>query len=736
MKKVLLLLIIFTLSCTFGWAQLGVGQQFQNNNFESWTTETWTTTVLWVTTNHTADVPLHWHSINDGTGSLVGSARNEDFVQKASGSPGGGQCVKLTSQSILGVNANGGLTNGRFNAGSMTATNTANCTYSSTNSNYQTTLTSYPDSVYIYLKTSSSSNNARVNIVIHNNSIASNNAYYQDPVPTSSGNSYVNTSGAVNEAKVVAKATWNNKTNNNWQLIKIPFDYDTYIDNNTSPSFVLATFSTAQTAGGGAAYDELYIDDIVLIYNTRLATLTVGGNPLDGFNSETTTYNYSTPICAGAAFPSVTGTCQSGHASAVITHDPSDAEPYTIIRVRHQNQINTVYKDYRINFTIVSAPDAPIVSAPNPDCSPVAHPVTLTATSTGATSYRWYTTATGGTGTEVTTTTYNAQGVWGSVTYYVSAVNNAGCESARTPVTATVNPTPNAPTAGNTTPVCSGGTGIFTATLPAGDNLVCRWYATNSSTEVLGTGTSLEVSNLTQNTTRYAETYNSITGCYSGRTAVTVNVNSAPAVPTNLAGGSRCGAGTVSLSATPAAGTICQWFAAETGGNALGNGNSFTTPSIASTTNYYVASYNENTGCSSARQLVTATINDLPAAPTAGNTAAVCPGENGIFTATLPSGDNLQCRWYETSNSEAVLGTATSLTVNNLTQNTSRFVSTYNTVTGCESGRTEVSVNVKALPNAPTLADNSRCGAGDVTLNVVNAHMTIFTLGMMPTAPR
>ena len=720
MKKVLLLLIIFTAYCTLGWAQLGVGQQFQNNNFESWTTETWTTTVLWSTTNHTADVPLHWHSINDGTGSLVGSARNEDFVHKASGSPGGGQCVKLTSQSILGVKANGGLTCGRFNAGSMTAANTANCTYTSTNSNYHCSLTAYPDSVYIYVKTSSSSNNARINIVIHNNTVASNNAIYQDPTPSNASNSYVNTSGAVNEAKVVAKATWNNKTNNSWQLIKIPFDYNTYVENNTTPSFVLATFSTAQTAGGGSAGDELYIDDIVLIYNTRLATLKINNATQNDFNPNSDTYNYQTPICAGAAFPSVAMTCQSDHASAIITHDPSVNEPYTIIRVRHQNQINTVYRDYRINYTIISAPDAPTVSAPNPDCSPVAHPVTLTASSTGATSYRWYTTATGGTGTEVTTTTYNAQGVWGSVTYYVSAVNNAGCESARTPVTAIVNPTPSAPTAGNTTPVCSGGTGIFTATLPTGENLVCRWYATNNSSEVLGTGTSLEVNNLTQNTTRYAEAYNSTTGCYSGRTAVTVNVNSAPAVPTNLAGGIRCGAGTVSLSATPAAGTICQWFAAETGGNSLGNGNSFTTPSIASTTNYYVASYNENTGCSSARQVVTATINDIPTAPTAGNTAAVCPGETGTFTATLPLGDNLQLNWYETANSTTVLSTATSLSVSNLTQTTSRFVSTLNTATGCESARTEVTVNMKSVPDAPTLADNSRCGSGDVTLTVSN----------------
>ena len=720
MKKVLLLLIIFTLSCTFGWAQtqIGEGQQLPNYNFENWHQEASWFSILDGGTQK-AYVPDSWHSINDATGSWASSGRKKNFVQESTGSPAGGKCVKLTSISILGVTANGSIATGRFNAGSTSAPDPSNCTYTSTNSNYQYAMTAYPDSVYVYLKTSSSSNNARFNLVIHNNSPASNNAIYQDPAPNDNDHGVVNTTAAVNEAKVVAKATWNNKTNGTWQLVKQSFDYNPYLYNNATPAYILATFSTAQTAGGGSVGDELYIDNIVLIYNTRLSELKVGGVTIDGFNPDVTTYTYS--LCEGSPWPTIYAKQKSDHATVTTTDHLSGNNPYTIIKVTHWNQPD-VFKEYRINYNITPAPNAPTVSAPDPDCSPVAHPVTLTATSTGATSYRWYTTATGGTSTEVTTTNYNAQGVWGSVTYYVSAVNNAGCESARTPVTATVNPNPNAPTAGNTTPACSGGSGIFTATLPAGDNLACRWYATNNSSEVLGTGTSFEVSNLTQNTTRYAETYNSVTGCYSGRTAVTVNVNSAPAVPTNLAGGSRCGTGTVTLSATPAAGTICQWFAAETGGNALGSGNSFTTPSIASTTNYYVASYNENTGCSSARQLVTATINDNPAAPTAGNTAAVCPGENGTFTATLPSGDNLQCRWYETSNSDNVLSTATSLTVNNLTQNTSRFVSTYNTVTGCESGRTEVTINVKALPDAPTLAENSRCGAGDVTLNVVNAH--------------
>ena len=726
MKKILLLFIMLTATTALNlsWAQLGVGQQMQNNNFEQWYNESGSGSSARV-------APTGWHSLNSGTGSLQGTAA-KNFIAQASDNPGGSgnKCVQLTCVGIhlwvTTIPANGGLTNGRFNAASMTADAPENCTYTSTNVDYQQPMTAYPDSVYIWTKTSISNNNhnARINIVLHNNSIATNSrpegnnssvrAIYQDPAPGNSAGGVVNTTNAVNEAKVVAKATLNFRAQNNWVLQKIPFNYTS---NNTTPSYILATFSTNASAGTGTSGDKLWLDDVVLIYNTRLATLTVNGAGIAGFNPNVTTYNYPTPICEGV-IPTVDGTCQSAHASTEIMHNPTVAEPYTTIRVQHWNQANIVYKDYTINYTIVPAPAAPTITS-TPICAPAAQNVTMTAYSEGATNYRWYTTESGSSYTEGSS--FTIYSLLGTATYYVSALNSTGCESSRTPATAIVAANPDAPTAGSTTSVCSGGTGVFTATLPAGENLACRWYATNNSSEVLGTGTSLEVANLTQNTTRYAETYNTVTGCYSGRTAVTVNVNSIPAVPTNLAGGSHCGAGTVSLSATAAAGTVCQWFAAETGGNALGSGNNFTTPSIASTTNYYVASYNESTGCSSARQMVTATINDIPVAPTAGSTTAVCPGEDGIFTATLPSGDNLQCNWYETSNSSTVLGTATSLNVANLTQNTSRFVSTLNTATGCESGRTEVTVSVKSLPDAPTLSGASRCGTGNVTLNVSNA---------------
>jgi hypothetical protein len=53
--------------------------------------------------------------------------------------------------------------------------------------------------------------------------------------------------------------------------------------------------------------------------------------------------------------------------------------------------------------------------------------------------------------------------------------------------------------------------------------------------------------------------------------------------------GSRCGAGTVSLSATGGVNNDINWYAASTGGTPIATGSSFVTPSISTTTNYFAA---------------------------------------------------------------------------------------------------------------------------------------------------
>ncbi len=706
MKKVLLLLIIFTLSCTFGWAQLGVGQQMQNNSFENWYNET-----------SARIAPTGWHSLNSGTGSLI-SIATADFISRQNAQPGGtgSYCVRVTCKTVLFVAANGSLTSGCFNAGSTTPSDPANCTYTSTNSGYQQVLTAYPDSVYLWVRTSIKNNkNARVHIIIHNDVVAGNNAICQDPNPGSQGSSstggIVNTDWATNEGKIVAEAEWNNHVAN-WTQIKLPFVYK---NNGSTPSYILATLASNQAAGEGKAGDYLEFDDVVLIYNTRLATLKKSGTNtnISGFDPDITTYEY--PLCPGASFPEFTFSCQSNHATASITHSPSTNEPYTTIKVTHQNQ-DDVYKVYTINFTTASVPDAPIVTAPDADCAPAAHPITITATSETATGYRWYNSATSTNAIgEANATSFSVQGVIGSITYYVSAVNAAGCESDdRTPVTVTTKPLPTAPTAGNTTPVCVGETGTFTATIPEDNDLICRWYADNNSSDILGTGTSLEVSNLTQNTTRYASTYNTSTGCESGRVAVTVNVKSIPNAPT-LSGDSHCGPGDVTLNVLNALNDVTYtWYNAN---NApVDTGSSYTATGLDNTAVYHVTA--TANGCTGASATVTATINPIPGAPEISGNEAICDGNTLTLTAT-PGSNADEIKWY--NNNEQQVSENADFTTPVLNDNTSYTAKSYNSTTGCYSAATEVNVVVNDIPGAPSLTGNSHCGTGDVTLNVSNA---------------
>ncbi|MBP5205231.1 MAG: hypothetical protein J6Z44_00415, partial [Bacteroidales bacterium] len=344
MKRVLLLLTVLATLCTCAWAQ--VGQQLPNNGFEQWTTETTWTTGLFTQTTHTAVAPTYWHSINTATGSLASTARNESFVTKSTDKHNGSYSVKLTSQSVV-VTANGSLTSGRFNAGSMSASAPSNCTYTSTASGYNTAITSYPDSVYIWAKTKSTSFSAHMKLVLHNNTTASNNAIYQDPNPTNSDKGIVNTTAAVNQAKVVATATNSSISSTSWTQIKAPF---IYTSNNVTPSYMLVTLSTNATAGGGSVDDWVLFDDIVLIYNTRLASLTINGQGLSNFNPSTTSYTYPEISAAELAALNIAASCQSAHASATVTHTPTVGEPYATIRVAHLNQESTVYRDYTIQF--------------------------------------------------------------------------------------------------------------------------------------------------------------------------------------------------------------------------------------------------------------------------------------------------------------------------------------------------------------------------------------------------
>ena len=136
-------------------------------------------------------------------------------------------------------------------------------------------------------------------------------------------------------------------------------------------------------------------------------------------------------------------------------------------------------------------------------------------------------------------------------------------------------------------------------------------------------------------TTVYTATATDGNGCSKqSTTTATVTVNPLPALPT-ASDVSRCGAGSVTLSATGTGGTL-NWYNVSTGGISLtpGGNASYTTTVTVSGTIFYVAE--TSAGCEGPRKAVTVTLTSAPAlAITAGGVTTFCLGSSvGLNAAT------------------------------------------------------------------------------------------------------
>ncbi|WP_408641801.1 immunoglobulin domain-containing protein [Spirosoma rhododendri] len=130
----------------------------------------------------------------------------------------------------------------------------------------------------------------------------------------------------------------------------------------------------------------------------------------------------------------------------------------------------------------------------------------------------------------------------GTTTYYVTQTNTNGCESARSPLTVTINPTPLAPAVANTSVAyCQNTTAQpLQATATSGNTL--NWY--NSQGAALGS-TAPTPSTTNPGTTFYQVSQRNASGCESPRVQITVTINTAPpprppARSMCVKGGQRC----------------------------------------------------------------------------------------------------------------------------------------------------------------------------------------------------
>ncbi len=309
----------------------------------------------------------------------------------------------------------------------------------------------------------------------------------------------------------------------------------------------------------------------------------------------------------------------------------------------------------------------------------------LTATGTNL---QWYTSLTGGTAS--TTAPVPVTTTAGVFKFYVSQKNGV-CESTRDSITVTVNAIPALPgIAGNTTTYCQNETAtVLTAT---GTGL--QWYNTATGGSALpGAPTP---STAAGNTTYYVT--QTINGCESGRAPIAITVNAIPAAP-DVSGNRNTYCKNDIASPLVPSGPQYLWYNLPSGGT-----GSTTVPVVpvatVNTFNFYVSE--TSNGCEGPRATVTITVNDIPAAPSVTVPAGYCQGS--AAASLIAAGANLL--WYTTPPPGTGSPTAPTPSTSTI-GNTDYYVT--QTVNGCVSPASTITVNISAQPPAPVTVPLTYC---------------------------
>jgi hypothetical protein len=690
MKRILFLTLVFAQIALFGQYQL------PNPGFEDWA-------------GAATSEPSGWHgfpTVQCDLGDFmcgVGEVQNNDQLARSTdvrvGASGQYSCL-IKVKSAFGFKKNGIITTGRVRVNNaITPSDVSNHNRTLINGNYKQPWQGMPDSIRFWVKfvcPASATQEARMHAVIHDNHD------YSDPETST----YNNSTHAVGKAlKEFARG------DQGWHQYSAAFDY-TYPA--TTPAFLLLTFTTNKNAAQGETTDNLYIDDIEMIYNIHLNDLKIAGITPTNFHKDTLSYNYY--LCSGETIPVVTYTESSPRADILKDSMTTATGNTTTIEVRNTGNPNLL-QTYTVNFIyrdVVQVPTAQNESL----CG--AESATLSATvGTGGTICRWYSDT-----LALPVETGNSCSL-GHCTkdtvLFVSSYNaNTGCESYRIPVSVSVNALPGTPAVANDT-ICGAGEVQLSAQAGTGGT-VCRWYENSTSTTVLSENNSFTVFT-DKDTSFWVSSYNATTECESGKVEVKVIVNPVPQAPV-VYNDSLCGSGSLTLNVeSPATGMEYIWY--DSDDMPLDTTVNSYTQTFTETSIVKVSTYNPQTGCESEKISVNVKVNPIPAIPSLAITGYCYEEEIVIRPAT---GDNIN--WYTAASGGNLLKTSLTDTLRNITAPYTHtfYISSVNTTTLCESAREEFVVNIYPT-YAITLNDTTVCSSytwNDVTYNVSGTYSQPF----------
>ena len=271
-RKGRFIIALFLVTFAFSYvaeAQAPYGEQFNNYGFEEWDNE-----------GQSSVEPKHWNSFMTASGTFA-SMMSQQINYSTETRPGseGSRSARIYSREInlgiMQITANGNVTTGRIMASSMSIEDNYNFTQRS-DDNFNATITSVPDSLSIWVcfRANDANSEAGVKVAIHGDADfqqLGDGGYYPSDMLCATANRDYKRTCAIGESLV-------------WKRLTIPFTaYPTVC---TDCRYILATFTTNTEAGGGSGSDEVFVDDICLIYNPTLNLGTIAQTeymiPLDG----------------------------------------------------------------------------------------------------------------------------------------------------------------------------------------------------------------------------------------------------------------------------------------------------------------------------------------------------------------------------------------------------------------------------------------------------------------------
>lgn len=212
-----------------------------------------------------------WNSFPSATGSMAGTGKGMSPNPEKVEGRNGGSAVRIFSKYAgmlgIGANANGNLTTGIVNMGSMTPKDASNHNFTDTElAGHYLIIAGQPDGVEFYTKYTKGEEgeyNGHAQFIIHDK------YNYRDPEVEEEQEHKIATCGV----DILESEDWVRNTGD----ISYLWDKDAAA---ATTKYLLINFTT-NVIPGGSKGDELIIDDVRLIYNSELAKATIGENTVE-----------------------------------------------------------------------------------------------------------------------------------------------------------------------------------------------------------------------------------------------------------------------------------------------------------------------------------------------------------------------------------------------------------------------------------------------------------------------